>query len=106
MPSYVLAPLLLQTLGRRRVVSGGHLLTAAAFLVVIFLNDPTTKLVVWLIGKFAIATGLLLRASIGRNARRRVSFSVYEPLCIRKRNFSDIIENRLYWRLRRLGASD
>ncbi|KAI6178473.1 putative transporter [Aphelenchoides besseyi] len=65
-PSYLFSPFLLNCLGRRLFVSGGHFLTAAAFIGLMFVNNTTFSLILWLIGKFAISccfTSLFVYAS-------------------------------------------
>lgn len=54
-PSYICSPFLLEFLGRRLFVSLSHFLTAIAFVGIIFVEDPTISLILWLIGKFGIS---------------------------------------------------
>lgn len=51
-PSYLLSPFLLDLIGRRLFVSISHLLTAAAFMGIICVEDEKLSFVLWLIGKF------------------------------------------------------
>lgn len=65
-PSYVASPLLLDFLGRRLTVMLAHFLTAISFVGIIFVEDPTISLILWLIGKFGIScafTSLFVYAS-------------------------------------------
>lgn len=51
-PSYLCSPFFLDFLGRKKFVSLCHFLTAAAFFGLIFVENPTFSLILWLVGKF------------------------------------------------------
>ncbi|KAI6181492.1 putative transporter [Aphelenchoides besseyi] len=53
-PSNFFSPYFLRVFGRRYFISGTHGLAAIAFLLLIFIKNPTGALILWLIGKFGI----------------------------------------------------
>ncbi|CAD5232538.1 unnamed protein product [Bursaphelenchus xylophilus] len=54
-PSYLVCPYLLETVGRRAFGASTHLLTFIAFMATVFIDNAMASFVCWLIGKFAIS---------------------------------------------------
>ncbi|KAI6171671.1 putative transporter [Aphelenchoides besseyi] len=65
-PSYFVSPWALEKLGRRGFAAATHFLTMSSFVGVIFIDDETVSLCLWLIGKFGIScayTGMYVLGS-------------------------------------------